>query len=446
LAISQRLSELMGGRMWVESQVNQGSTFYFTVQAEPAPAQARVYLRSEQPQLRDRRVLIVDDNTTNRRVLVNQTRSWNMIPRETASPHEALEWIKQGDPFDLALLDMQMPDMDGSTLAAEIRRYRPDPPIPIVLLSSLDRRDAGIEVAHFNAYLIKPIKQSVLYNTLMGIFAEQPIMVTPHDAERESVFDTRLAERLPLRILIAEDNTINQRLALQMLRRMGYRADIAGNGIEVLQALERQPYDMILMDIHMPEMDGFEATRLILEQWPQNRPRIVAVTANAMQGDREECLAAGMDDYISKPIQVRELQLVLERWGQSAPIPSESAVLQAAGTGVSVDWAVLEGLQELQEEGEPDFVQETIRMYLDDAPRMINAIRQAIQQKQPQDLRRAAHTLKGNSNSLGAMQIGRLSLELEKIGRGGTTEGAEPLLAELEQEFDRVRAALQART
>jgi PAS domain S-box-containing protein len=445
LAISKRLSELMGGTMWVESETGQGSTFHFTIQAEAAPAQARIYLHSEQPQLRDRRVLIVDDNATNRRVLVAQTRSWNMLPRETASPHEAAEWIRRGDPFDVALLDMQMPEMDGVALAIEMRRYRDARSLPIVMLSSLDRRQTSPENVQFAAYLTKPIKQSMLYDALVEIFVGQPATVRTRQSVEEPQFDIHLADRLPLRVLVAEDNAVNQKLALQMLRRMGYRADVAGNGIEVLEALERQPYDVVLMDVQMPEMDGMEATRQIRQRWPQeHRPHIIAMTANAMQGDREACLAAGMDDYISKPIRVKELQAALERWGQKEPILPEPTP-PSEPTSATIDWSVLDGLHELQEEGEPDFVQEMIDLYLSNTPSLIESIRQAITQNQAEALRHAAHTLKGNSNSLGAKQMGVLSLELEKIGHGGVLDGAGSLLANLEREFERVRQAFQGR-
>jgi CheY-like chemotaxis protein/HPt (histidine-containing phosphotransfer) domain-containing protein len=433
--------------MWVESEEGHGSTFHFTILSELAPAQARVYLYSEQPQLRDRRVLIVDDNDTNRRVLLAQTRSWNMLPRETFSPHEALEWIKRGDPFDLALLDMQMPEMDGADLATQIRRFRSPEELPIVMLSSLDRRETGAGLIRYSAYLTKPIKQSILYETLMQIFAGQQITVRVRETVETPQFDTRLAERLPLHILVAEDNTVNQKLALQMLRKMGYRADVAGNGVEVLQALERQPYDIVLMDVQMPEMDGLEATRRSCQRWPENRPRIVAMTANAMQGDREICIAAGMDDYLSKPIQIKALQASLERWGASVSGASEPAAKAAPEppTLATIDWSVLDGLRELQEEGEPDFVQETIDLYLSNAPTLIEDIHQAVAQGQADGLRHAAHTLKGNSNSLGAIQMGALSLELEKIGRSGTVEGADGLIIQLDREFERVRQAFESR-
>jgi len=314
LAISKRLSEMMGGTMWVESQAGQGSTFQFTLQAGAAPNPTRVYVRS-QPQLSGRRVLIVDDNASNRHILVQQAKAWGMLPRDTEFPKEALEWIKRGDLFDLALLDMQMPEMDGLTLANEIRRYRDARTLPLMMLTSLGRREAGAEVAQFAAYLTKPIKLSHLFDSVMSIFSKSTAPTAPvADAPRQ--LDASLSARLPLRLLLVEDHPVNQKLALQVLRKMGYQADLAGNGVEAVQAVERQPYDLVLMDVQMPEMDGLEATRCICQRWAAGeRPRIIAMTANAMQGDREECLAAGMDDYISKPIKIKELQSVLERWG-----------------------------------------------------------------------------------------------------------------------------------
>jgi PAS domain S-box-containing protein len=449
LAISKRLSELMGGTMWVESIEGHGSTFHFTLRAEGAPALARVYLHSEQPQLRDRRVLIVDDNTTNRRVLLAQTRSWNMIPRDTASPQEALDWITRGDPFDLALLDMQMPDMDGVTLANEIRRHRDARALPIVILSSVDRRESGVLSTLFSAYLTKPVKQSLLYDTLLELFAGRAAPVRVREGGSRQQFDTHMAERLPLRILIAEDNAINQKLALQMLKRMGYRADIAANGYEAIQALERQHYDIVLMDVQMPDMDGFEATRHILKRWsPETRPSIIAMTANAMQGDREKCLTAGMDDYLSKPIQVRDLQRALERWGnpQSVAVPAELSDPETADeAAASIDWSVINDLRLLREDGQPDFVEETIVLYLTQTPALIDQMRTAISAGQAQALREVAHSLKGNSGSLGIKQMAALSLKLERLGRQGTVEGGAALLTDLEHEFERVKRGLDAR-
>jgi signal transduction histidine kinase/DNA-binding response OmpR family regulator len=328
LVISKRLSELMGGTMWVESEVGVGSTFHFTIQAESAPAPARAYLRDIQPDLDGKRVLIVDDNATNRRILTLQTQAWGMEPTETASPNEALEWIQRGleadaaDTFDLALLDYQMPEMDGLMLAREIRRLEKsmvsESQIPLVLVSSVRRQELEGELDSFQAFLFKPIKASSLYNTMVNIFGEEERPREPRCETPKPRFDAEMGKRLPLRILLVEDNAVNQKLALRLLERMGYRADVAGNGLEAIQALQRQPYDVVLMDVQMPEMDGWEATRRIRRLSPEKlctdeQPRIIAMTASVMQEDRDACREAGMNDYVSKPVRVNELVNALMR-------------------------------------------------------------------------------------------------------------------------------------
>ncbi|MBM3134229.1 MAG: GAF domain-containing protein [Chloroflexi bacterium] len=321
LAISKRLAEMMGGTVWAESEgvPGRGSTFHVTITAQAAPElRARPHLAGEQPELRGKRLLIVDDNATNRRILTLQTRAWGLLVRDTASPQEALEWLRRGDPFDLAILDMRMPEMDGTTLAAEIRKLRDARALPLVLLSSLGGYETGVEAGVFAASLMKPLRPSALFDALMGVFAAQP-QVAEKAALARPTLDAEMATRYPLRILLAEDNAVNQKLALRLLAQMGYRADVAANGLEAIQALERQPYDVILMDVQMPEMDGLEATRHICARWPRGqRPRIIAMTANVMQGDREMCLEAGMDDYLGKPIRVAELVAALR---ECPPLP-----------------------------------------------------------------------------------------------------------------------------
>jgi len=299
--------------MWAHSDgAGRGSTFFFTIVVpvgQVPQAKQRDYV-GVQPALQGKRVLIVDDNDTNRRILALQLAKWGMACEADASPAEALARLARGADFDLAIVDMHMPGMDGVALARTIRER--DAALPLVLFSSLGRREVGDDEALFAAYLAKPMRQSQLFDVLAGLFAHEAIQVPAAPAAPRLERD--MAMRHPLRILVAEDNVVNQKLALRILQQMGYRADLASNGLEAVESVQRQVYDVVLMDVQMPEMDGLDAARAICARWaPQERPRIVAMTANAMQGDRDLCFAAGMDDYLTKPIRVERLVEVLNQ-------------------------------------------------------------------------------------------------------------------------------------
>jgi CheY-like chemotaxis protein/HPt (histidine-containing phosphotransfer) domain-containing protein len=293
----------------------------------------------------------------------------------------------------------------------------------------------------FAASLTKPIKPSQLYDTLMHVLGATPAGVqaaTPREGPVE-----RLAEQLPLRVLVAEDNVVNQRLALLVLQKLGYRAEVTANGLEALQALEREPYDVVLMDVQMPTMDGLEATRRIHQRWPQGRrPRIIAATASAMPEEREACLAAGMDDYLSKPIRVDELVAALRRWQPHvAPQPTAPAGESDVVAGV-LHPPALERLQETIGD-DRGLLTALIDTFLSDAPGLVEAARRGLEHGQTDQVRRAAHTLKSNGATFGATSLSELSRQLEALARSGILEGADELIAGIDAEYERVRIALE---
>jgi CheY-like chemotaxis protein len=320
LAISRRLVELMGGSMWVQSEQGKGSTFSFSICVECVPTRPRPFLAGPKLHLSSRQMLIVDDNATNRRILTTLVSGWGMVPRAAKSATEALGWLRAGETFDVAVLDMQMPEMDGVMLAREIRALSGGEKLPLILLSSLGQREVTSEKKLFNAALTKPVKPSQLFDLLAGIFKEvEPVSSTAPIKVVPKLVGERVGQSA--RVLLAEDNLVNQKVAVHMLAALGLRPDVAANGLEVLDALNRQAYDIILMDVQMPEMDGLEATRRIVAGQPDplKRPWIIALTANAVHGDREICLDAGMNDYISKPLKKEDLAAAFGRVRGATP-------------------------------------------------------------------------------------------------------------------------------
>ncbi|MBD2033806.1 response regulator [Leptolyngbya sp. FACHB-321] len=442
LAISKRLSEMMGGSIQVESQVGVGSTFSFTIVAQSVVGTSDSFA-DPQPQLVGKRLLVVEDNVTNQQLLVQQAQSWGMVVQATGSSQTALSWLAQEVCFDFVILEALMPDADSQTLLTTISEQCSGQKPALIALTPFGRDLPELIQSKFVAYLHKPVKQSQLYNVLTNIVGGQPVSRKP--IHHSTVYIERLADRLPLNILLAEDHPVNQKLALMFLQQMGYRADVASNGLEVLDALQRQPYDVVLMDVQMPEMDGLTATRYICDRLPAHlRPRIIAMTANAMQGDRQLCLEAGMDDYISKPIRGAELVQALN---QCRSIDRQSSNAQKHETTVEVLSSVLnpKALQDLQEMAGADaaeFVLEVIDCYCDHTPKQLQAMRVALVQEDAATLHRAAHTLKASSASVGASLLSQLCQALEHLTNAQIPAEAETYLAKIEVESDRVQAAL----
>jgi PAS domain S-box-containing protein len=432
LAISKRLVELMGGTISVESEQKKGSTFRISLPVTKADVPAKIALDDGLARLAGKRILIVDDNATNREIVTRHAQSWGMEPVAVELPATALELLASDEPFDVGVLDMMMPDMDGLALAGEIRARWSAEELPLLLLTSLGRLPQAESSSLFSAQLAKPFKASQLYNTLLRLLSPGAV-----EEEVEPVADGKRA-RSALRILLAEDNAMNQKVALRLLEQLGYRADVANNGLEAIETLERRPYDVVLMDVQMPELDGLDATRRICERWPpESRPHIIAMTANALPEDREACFAAGMDDYVAKPIRAEELVAALKRAKPRA---------DADGGSEAVEYVSLEddALKNLRDLGGDEFLSEVIDAFLADAPELVATLRRALDEGRSEELRRAAHTLKSNGATLGATEFAELCRTLEARAKAGELDGAGELVDRIEQGYGPLRDALAA--
>ena len=465
LAISRQLVELMGGRMDAESEPGKGSTFFFSVPFEKQPMATEPIPGVEEGLLglEGLRVLIVDDNATNRRILEKQTASWGMMGESFEDAPAALEGLRRaaedGEPYDLAILDMQMPDMDGMELARAIKANPRLRSVRLIMLTSMGQRGDGEEAerAGIEAYLPKPVRQSELRRAISAVIGApagtrdggRAPLVTRHSLNEQEA-------RTRARLLLAEDNPINQKVAVRMLERLGYRVDVVGNGREAVEALSRGPYGAVLMDVQMPEMDGYEATAEILRRRAEApaavgyRAPVIAMTANAMQGDREMALEAGMDDYLPKPVKFDELAAVLDRWTSSegpdaSPDQGEAGQPAAGEEDLPIlDHTVLDQLRELQEVGEMDILAELADLFFEDTPARLAVLRGASEVGDAETVRQTAHALKGSCGNLGIRKMAETARLLEEAGRDGDLPAVPGLLDRLEDEFRQTRAELSA--
>ena len=427
LAISRQIVESMGGSMQAESKLDEGSTFRFDVPLEEAARDEESRELSLQS-LADTRVLIVDDNATNRRVVKHNLAAWRMKTDEATSGAEALakmrEAVAAGAKYDLVITDMGLPQMNGVVLSRLIKCDRDLGHAKIIVLSSMASRiEPGImRVVGIEACLTKPVKQSALFDaiasSLSGVMLGEPVVPQRREA---------LPMRNDVRVLVAEDNPVNQKVALRQLARLGLGADAVANGVEAVEAVSRGPYMLVLMDVQMPEMDGFAAAREIRRrEGDGSHIPIIALTANALAGDRERCLEAGMDDYLSKPIDENELARVLARFAPPAKPQPEATVL---------DNAVLEGLREISG-GTDDFLKDLAAIYLDDAPGRLAEMRRGVEASDAAVVAGAAHALKSSSGNVGAEEVRLLCAAIETAGRNGVVDAE--LVRQLEKAYGRV--------
>jgi len=447
LSISEQLTRLMGGKIGLESEQGKGSTFWFTVVLEKQPVAARedIYVPEH---IQGEHVLVVDDHPTNRLVLRELLRSWKCRPDEAAGGEEALEKLHYardaGDPFRIVLLDMQMPVMDGKRVG---RIIKSDPKLKdtlLIMLTSVGRRGdaADLKKIGFDAYLIKPVKKSQLYDclaTVLGVSsaggeeAEAPL-ITRYTLEEE--------KKKRIRILLAEDNVVNQQVALRILEKLGYRGEAVANGAEAVKALAMIPYDLVFMDVQMPVMNGFEATQAIRDPASgilNPKVPIVAMTAHAMEGDREKCLRAGMDDYVSKPVSAQAISDVLEKYLKCRSTvrtpPAEQASLQPNPVEIP-------RLKEISD-GDPAIERELIELFLQSMEKHLDALISAARDRDRESLQREAHATKGISANMGARRLQDMVERLEQICSGNDLDPVPDIVTAMEKEYARARSYLK---
>ena len=455
LAISKQLVELMGGEVGIKSVPNDGSTFWFTGRFEK---QITLEVRVNEAHASGTRVLIVDANDTSRNILKKQTSSWGMIPHEATTGKQAIELLRtavhNGKAYDMAILDLKMPDMNGFQLAREIKSDQQISSVALVLLPAVGKRGDAEKAREVGiaAYLPQPVRPSQLFNFLQTVIAgtgggagTATELVTRHSM-RDYEAQQKQKTFSSVRIIVAEDNLTNQKVALGQLYHLGYRAEAVTNGFELLEALEKNPADIILMDCQMPEMDGFAATAEIRRREGKARhTTIIAMTANALDGDEKKCLTAGMDDYLSKPVKPDVLRSKLEHWtkgldtadGQNLSLPA------AYGRdGGAIDHRQLAALRQIKQPGTADFVTELIDLYMNETTSGLAALHGAFVTSDAGEVLRLAHRLRGSSANIGAPRMAALYGEMEKMARTQTFDSA--LLPAIEIEFAIVQKALSA--
>jgi CheY-like chemotaxis protein/HPt (histidine-containing phosphotransfer) domain-containing protein len=465
LSISKQLVELMGGQIGVRSEEGLGSTFTFTAVFEKQPGDIQ-HPPESSADLQDVRVLVVDDHDINRLLVTTLLHTWGCRFTEAADGKSALsmlhEAIRENDPYQVALLDLQMPEMDGEELARRIKAHPDCRDTVLVMISSLGQRGEAerLKALGFAAYITKPIRQGQLRDCLAIALGRKQAGETPASERPISRHMAAEGQLQGARILLVEDNVTNQQVALAVLSKLGYSAEAVANGKEALEALRTIPYDLVLMDCHMPEMDGYEATRCIRSPHSSVLNRsipIVAMTARAMKGDREECLKAGMNDYLVKPVDPMALAEMLDKWlrdetaekkgeGQGdATVGAATSDSEPQASNLDVqDPAIFDKAALLQRLlGDEELARTIAAGFLEDIPRQIKALTGYLTAGEARNAGRQAHSIKGAAANMGGEALRAVANEMEKAGKADNLPAVAAMLPKLEREYDRLRQALE---
>ena len=441
LAICKRLTELMGGSIWVVSDAGEGASFHFTILTHAAETAQPPGFLGHQPKLAGKRILIIEDNVTNCGILRHRFNNWGMNASAVTDSESALFSLSSGNRFDAIVLDLQLPDMDGFSLVEKIRELPGCADVPVAMLSShrLRADDPRPQRMGVSVFIYKPVKPEQLLDAISRALSVQ--LQIEKKSPLHSSFDAGLAMRFPMRLLLADDNPINQRVGLNILQKLGYRADVAQNGMEVIKALESRAYDLLLLDVQMPEMDGFETAKMILQRWPEGkRPKIIAMTGNALMGDRERCLASGMDDYMAKPVRMGELQSLLENWGAQIIRTSDTVFFAQKNVSSSLlDQALLEELK-LSPIEESNILGELMSLFIGDVPPRLQAIQNNLYD--PGEVQFQTHAIKSMSLNLGAKRLAELCISMDEAVQNGNQENISRIATEMERTYKRTKSEL----